>query len=82
MKVGENKVVASIDEGQYKSKNGIRFKRKEEVKLINQKGENSEFIVKRILGSDYIVLVEKNKKPRLSMLERFQLVIKSVQNSF
>ncbi len=82
MNIGESKVVASIDEGQYQSKKGVRFKRKEEVKLINQKGERSDFYIKRILGNDYIVLVEKNKKPKLSLFERFQLVVQSVKNSF
>jgi len=82
MKVGESKVVASIDESFYKTKNGLKIKKKQLVKLVNEKGESADFIIKRVLGSDYLLLVEKNKKPRLSMLERFQMVVKAVQNAF
>ena len=84
-KIGESnrlKITASIDEQFYKSNNGNKISKGEEVTLINQKGQEIPFKVKRIMTGNYIILVDKNKKSQLSLIDLFKILYLGIQKQF
>ena len=76
-------ILAGVDEAEYKNTFGLRFRKKDIVKVSNSLNKSSEFRIRRIIGKNFVLLEEgRHKSAKLSLMETYLLIRLLVTGKF
>ncbi|MGB0454574.1 MAG: hypothetical protein ACPGJV_12775 [Bacteriovoracaceae bacterium] len=75
----KRQITSGIDDKSMRLKNGTSLKKNEIMTLVDSKGQEFKFKIIRIIGGDYLILVEDKKKPKLSFLDSLGVSFRAVK---